>query len=102
MNEYISREAEAKLGKVLTQATVSLSSQSTEGSFTVPDHTKRIVFKMRTIDFAFVYGWATGSLNITIPPGFVRDISDIHLVGRTLFLQCNEAAGTIIEIETYQ
>lgn len=100
-NEFISRENEDKLGVALNQDTVTLTNISTEYSWTVPNHTKRIVFKLRTLDVAFLYGWASGDLNITVPPGFVRDIADIHLVGRTLYFQCNDAAGKVVEIEYY-
>ena len=100
-DEYISRENGDRLGIVPNTTTQTLTNANTEYSVAITDHTKRLILKMRTLDNDFQYGWATGQLNMTVPAGFVRDISDIHLVGRTLFLKCADVAGKIIEIEYF-
>lgn len=100
-NEYISTENEQKLGVIPSTTTQTLTLQNTEYEVVLTARTKRLIMKMRTQDFDFQYGYATGALNMTIPAGFVRDISDIHLVGRSLFLKCADAAGKVIEIETF-
>ena len=89
-----------RLGVTPATTTLSLTTADTEYSFTIVDNTKRLIFKLRTQDGEVRYGWVTGSRNVTIPAGFVRDISDVHLVGRTLFVSCN-LAGTTLEIEYY-
>ena len=99
-NEYISRENMQRLGVIPNTDTLSLTLADTEYSYTVVDGTKRLIFKLRTQDGDVTYGWATGARNVTIPAGFVRDISDVHLVGRTLYVSCN-FAGKTLEIEYY-
>ena len=98
----ISRENEDKLGRTPATDTVTLTLQSTEYTFAVPSGTKLLAIKMRTIDFDFVYGWATAELNITVAAGERRTIDMINLVDKTLYLQCNDAAGKTIEIEYFQ
>ena len=90
-----------RLGVTPATTTLSLTTADTEYSYTVPDGTKRLIFKLRTLDGDVTYGWATGARNMTISAGFVRDISDINFVARTLFVSCN-LADKILEIETYQ
>jgi len=83
--EFISRENLDRLGIAPTTTTLTLTLSGTEYTYTVPDHTKRLVIKMRTLDNDFKYGWETGQLNMTVPAGFVRDFSDVHFVGKTLY-----------------
>src|SRR3990167_975446 len=101
---FISREALAKLGIDPAQDTLTLTALSTEYSFSVPTGTKRIIFGMRSGSFGFQYGWATGQLRFSVPAGVFRDVSDVYLVGETIYFQTADAgaAGSIIEIEYWQ
>ena len=101
-DNFISRENEEKLGRIPSTDTLTLTNQSTEYSIAILTGTKILAFKMRTIDFDAVYGFATGALNLTLNAGERRTIDNINLVDRTLFLRCNQAAGKIIEIEFWQ
>lgn len=102
INRLISTENEQQLGRSPGTDTVTLTNQSTEYTYSVPSGTKILVIKTRTIEFDIVYGWATGALNITVNAGERRVIDRINLVDKTLYLQCNQAAGVVVEIEYFQ
>mgnify|MGYP001572364151 CR=1 FL=1 len=101
-DNFISRENEEKLGRIPATDTLTLTAQSTEYSYAIPSGTKILAFKLRTIDNDVVYGFATGALNLTLNAGERRTIDNINLVDRTLFVQCNQAAGKVLEIEYWQ
>ena len=98
MDEYLSRENEQRLGVIPATDTLSLTLANTEYSWAVPSRVKRLIFKLRTQDGEISYGWVAGTRNITLPAGYVRDFSDVHLVGRTLYVSC-DLAGKTLEIE---
>lgn len=99
---FISRENLDKLGVDPVQNTVTLTSIDTEFSFTVPDNTVRLIFGMRSGSFNFQYGWATGALEFTVPAGAFRDISDVYLVGETIFFTVGAGGiNSVIEIESW-
>lgn len=99
-DEYISRENYQRLGVIPATDTVSMTLANTEYSFAIPTGTKRLIFKLRTLDGEVSYGYTAGARNMTIPAGFVRDISDINWVGRTLYVSC-DLAGKTLEVEYY-
>lgn len=98
---FISRENIAKLGLDPAQEPLTLTDANTEYSFEIPDGTKRLIIGIRSGGYSFRYGWATGNMNFTVPAGAFRDISDVHLVGKTLYAICPDAAGQILEIEYF-
>ena len=99
---FISREQLAKLGIDPAQATLTLTTAGTEYSYTVPTRVKRIIIGLRSGSYAFTYGWATGDRQFTVPAGTYRDISDVYLVGKTLFVSCADAGAQTLEIEYFQ
>ena len=96
---FISRENVEKLGLDPVQTTVALTVAGTEYSFTVPDGTKRLIFGLRSGSYSFQYGWATSALNFTVPAGVFRDVSDVHMNGKTLFIKCADASSQTLEVE---
>ena len=88
-----------KLGIDPTQTTVSLTNANTEYSYTVPDKTVRLVFRLRNA-FDISYGWATGERVFTLPAGSFRDISDVILTTKVLYFSCAEA-GQTVEVEYF-
>ena len=99
-DEFLSRENEQRLGVIPASTTLSLTLASTEYSYAIPTATKRLIFKLRTQDGEITYGWVAGTRNITLPAGYVRDLSDINFVGRTLYVSC-DLAGKTLEIEYF-
>ncbi len=102
MPDLLSRETLQRLGVTPASTTLTLTLSATEYTYTIPDGTKRLIFKLRSGSYDFQYGWATGQLNITVPASVVRDMSDINLDSKTLFVKCNDAAGQVLEIEYFQ
>ena len=101
MGIFLSRENLDKLGIIPAQDIKTLTNSATEYTFAIPDGTKRLIFGMRSGNYNFQYGWATGALNFTVPAGSYRDMDQIHLISQTLYLKCNDSAGEIIEIEFF-
>lgn len=99
---FISRENIEKLGTIPTQATLTLTTAGTQYSYTIPDGTKRLIFGLRSGSFTFTYGFVDGTRNFTVPAGVFRDISDVHLNGRTLYVSCADSGGQTLEIESWQ
>ena len=98
---FISREVRDRTSVDPDQDTLTLTNSSTEYTFTVPEKCKKIIFGMRSADADFLYGWATGELNITVRAGSYRIVEGVYLTGETLYFRCNDAAGKIIEIESW-
>ena len=98
---FISRENLDRLGLDPTQTTLALTTAGTEYSFTVPDNTKRLIIGLRSGAYNFTYGWVTTTRNFTVPAGVYRDISDVYLVGKTLFVSCADASAQTLEIEYF-
>jgi len=78
---------------------LSMPLAATEYSQALTNNTKKITIKVRgggTLRVAF----ASGDTNVnylTIPPGASYSESDLNLVGKTVYLQCN-SAGRVAEI----
>lgn len=99
---YISRNNLEKLGTAPTQTTLTLTLANTEYSYTVPEGVKRLIIGLRSGSYSFRYGWVTTVTNFTVPAGSYRDISEVYLAGKTLFVICPDSAGETLEIEYWQ
>lgn len=79
----------------------TLTNQTTQYSWTVPEKTKKLAFHIRTLDYDLKYSFTTGGPYIIVPAGGSRILDNVYLEGKTLYLQCDGAAGKVVDIESW-
>ncbi len=77
----------------------TLTDAATEYSWTIPEKVKKLVFHIRTLDEDLKYSFTSGGPYIVLPAGAVRIIDHVLLESKTLYLQCDDAVGKVVDIE---
>lgn len=88
---------------VVTETTVTLTLANTQYTYVLPANLKALSFRMRSgnYDLRYAYEPLAGGNYRTLPAGASYNREGIDLSGKTLYLNCVDGAGEIIELELW-
>jgi len=87
----------------LTEEIVTLTLANTQYTYVLPANTKALSFRIRSGSYDLRYGYSAlaGGNYRTLAAGASYNRENLDLTGATLYLNCPDAAGEIVEIEIW-
>lgn len=91
------------MGTILTEDILTLTLQNTEYSYVLPNSVKALTFRLRSGNYDLRYSFQALSAGKyrTLASGSSYSRENVELDGKTLYFNCPDAAGEIVELEIW-